>query len=178
MSQGDEDPLFDDDWAAATPLYPSAGPARPPVTLLLMSVGETVLFDPSREELAVADAVLAVSVARRRRAKTDADRNADADAQADADADALEVVAMRTVDPPSRLTAAGVPRDLSSAGGAGGGASSAEALARRERDESGKVWRPPRGGLKRGLLARMVRMVVEEGGVGWEVLEALGKVGS
>lgn len=35
------------------------------------------------------------------------------------------------------------------------------------------VWNPPRGGMKRGLVAGVVKSVVEEGGVGEEVLEAL-----
>lgn len=38
--------------------------ARPPVTLLVMSVQGNIIFDPSREELAVAEVVLAVSVGR------------------------------------------------------------------------------------------------------------------
>lgn len=154
ISQGDEDPLFNDDWAAAAPLYPQST-SKPPITLLLMSVGDNIFYDPSREELAVADAVFAVSVAQRQASK------------------ALEVVSMRTIDPPSRLTAAGVPRDLGSAGAVS--ISTAEALARRELDEEGKVWKPPRGGLKRALLSRMISQVVKDG-VAADVLAALARV--
>ncbi|KAI5795044.1 ribosomal protein S5 domain 2-type protein [Geopyxis carbonaria] len=65
ISASDEDPLFDDDWAAATPLYPHDAAAAgdvPAVTLLVAAVGENVFFDPTREEMAVADCCLAVSV--------------------------------------------------------------------------------------------------------------------
>lgn len=42
--------------------------------------------------------------------------------------------------------------------------------------EGGKegVWKPRKGGVKRGVLGRMVRMCVEGGGVGEEVLGGLG----
>lgn len=68
ISEKDEDPLFNDDWEASLHLYPRSDPKsgplhKPPVTLLVMSVGENIIFDPSREEIAVAEAVLAVSVA-------------------------------------------------------------------------------------------------------------------
>ncbi|KAF8252624.1 hypothetical protein K440DRAFT_354115 [Wilcoxina mikolae CBS 423.85] len=65
ISAADEDPLFSDDWDAALPLYPAASAAVgdvPAITLLVAAVGENVFFDPTREEMAVADCVLAVSV--------------------------------------------------------------------------------------------------------------------
>lgn len=65
ISGADEDPLFDDDWDAAQPLYPAAAALAgdvPAITLLVASVGENVFFDPTREEMSVADCVLAVSV--------------------------------------------------------------------------------------------------------------------
>lgn len=158
VSQGDEDPLFNDDWAAATSLYPvDTAAARPPVTLLIMAVGDNLFYDPSQEELAVADAVLAISVVR---------QHGDG---------ALKIVSIRAVDPPSRLTAAGIPRDLSSAGGGSVSISNAEALARRELDLSMKVWRPPRGGLKRSFLSRILATVVGDGVVA-DVLDALADV--
>lgn len=43
--------------------------------------------------------------------------------------------------------------------------------------EEDGVWRPQRGGMKRGVLGRMVRMCVEGGGVGEEVLAGLGEFG-
>ncbi|KIW94865.1 uncharacterized protein Z519_04843 [Cladophialophora bantiana CBS 173.52] len=63
-SEGEEDPVADDDWMASTYLYPrtKSFPAKPPVTLLVVIVGENIIFDPSREELAVADGVIAASV--------------------------------------------------------------------------------------------------------------------
>ena len=67
LSKGDEDPLFHDDWAAATPLYPPG--ITPPISLLAMSItgqeGATnVLVDPTREELCVAEGVFAVTLGR------------------------------------------------------------------------------------------------------------------
>ncbi len=35
------------------------------------------------------------------------------------------------------------------------------------------VWTPPRGGVKRGVIKRMIEMVVKEGGVATEVLDGL-----
>ena len=40
---------------------------RPPITLLVIVVGDNIIFDPSQEELAVAETALAVSVAEVRR---------------------------------------------------------------------------------------------------------------
>nr|OQO25109.1 hypothetical protein B0A51_08309 [Rachicladosporium sp. CCFEE 5018] len=154
VSQGDEDPLFNDDWQASLPLYPSKT-SQPPITLLVISVQDTILFDPSVAELAVADAVLAIPVLQTPGTKS------------------WTVVAIRTVDPPSRLTAAGVPSSLGSAGGAVATATNAEVLSARERDELGSVWRPPRGGVGRKVIARMVKMVVESGGVADEVMGGL-----
>lgn len=156
-SQGEEDPFFDDDWNAAEYLYPrSATPlpkqqqVRPPVTLLVIAVGENVIFDPNREEIAVADTVLAVSVTR------------------NDGSDGLKLLSIRTVDPPSRLTQPGVPNAENAAtGGAatGGGAT--------ESGEVPGVWRPRRGGVKRSTIARMAKLVLQRGGVGEEVLEGL-----
>lgn len=61
-SEADEDPMFDDDWDASVPLY-QASNQLPPITLLVLSVGDNIFFDPTKEELAVADCVLAVSLA-------------------------------------------------------------------------------------------------------------------
>jgi exosome complex component RRP42 len=40
-------------------------------------------------------------------------------------------------------------------------------------EEVSRVWRPRRGGVKRSVIARMVKTVLEKGGVGEEVLEGL-----
>ncbi|KAK5326044.1 Exosome complex component rrp42 [Exophiala xenobiotica] len=69
-SEGEEDPLADDDWEASVHLYAKPGKSRcfaagvPPITLLVMVVGGNVVFDPNGTELAVADGVFAVSIAR------------------------------------------------------------------------------------------------------------------
>lgn len=122
-----------------------------------MAVGQNIIFDPTKEEVAVADSILAISVgddlpssppttiqghSKRK------DRN-------------VRILAIRTIDPPARLTPPGVPDALNTA--AGGGAL---------KNEEG-VWVPPRGGMKRNLVRRMVEMVVREGGVAAEVLDGL-----
>ena len=161
-SKGEEDPFFDDDWNAAEYLYPrsqlkshlSTQQVRPPVTLLVVSVGDNVVFDPNREEIAVADTVLAVSVTR------------------DIDSEGLKLLSIRTVDPPSRLTQPGVPNseNLATLG------STAEEPAMQESspsEEVSGVWKPRRGGVKRRTIAKMLKLVLEKGGVGEEVLEGL-----
>ncbi|CAF9933094.1 MAG: hypothetical protein ALECFALPRED_005476 [Alectoria fallacina] len=163
ISSHDEDPLFNDDWDASSPLYPPSGtntksspavqtPSRPPITLLVISVGENIFFDASRQELAVADAVLAVTVG----ASSSAPPST-----------GLNLLAVRTIDPPSRLSAPppAAAAETGQAGGAGidvGG-------------EKEGVWKPRKGGVKRGVLRRMVQMCVEGGGVGEEVLGGLGQ---
>lgn len=162
-SQGEEDPFFDDDWDAAEYLYPrdgAKGPSqkvRPPVTLLVISAGENIIFDPSREEIAVADAVLAISITR------------------DSESDGLKLLSIRTVDPPSRLTQPGVRNSENVATlGSTAAAAGTEMISPStgEEDVSG-VWRPRRGGVKRNTFAKMVKMVLWKGGVGEEVLEGL-----
>ena len=153
-SEKDEDPLFNDDWEAATPLYPPSG-SKPAVTLLVMSVGDNIIFDPSKEELAVADAVLAVSLGQ---AKRDAE---------------LRLLAIRAIDPPSRLTSAATPNSMNSVTGGTAPVTKQEAVAMREGADTSQVWRPPRGGMKRGLVSSMIKAAIQRGGVGEEVLEAL-----
>ncbi|KAI9710946.1 MAG: hypothetical protein M1820_002383 [Bogoriella megaspora] len=173
ISDADENPLFDDDWHASTYLYPrsdaTSGPQqqrdRPAITLLVMSVGENIVFDPSREELAVAECVVAISVGEAAAEAGDVEKR-------------LRLLAIRTIDPPSRLTPPGVPDAMNSATGGEAPTGSREALALREGVEQRGVWRPPRGGVRRGVLGRMIKMAVERGGVGEEVLEALERVES
>ncbi len=63
VSEPDEDPLFDDDWDNSLPLFPGTGSENvPPISLLVSAVGSNIFFDPTREEMAVADCVLAVSI--------------------------------------------------------------------------------------------------------------------
>lgn len=168
-SKGEEDPFFDDDWAAAEYLYPrtrttvntpksASQNVRPPITLLVISAGENIIFDPSREEIAVADSVLAVSITR------------------DSESGGLKLLSIRTVDPPSRLTQPGVANSENVATLGSTGAAEEASLQHPsvvgEEDMVG-VWRPRRGGIKRGVIARIVKMVLKKGGVGEEVLEGL-----
>lgn len=178
LSQGDEDPLFNDDWDASQYLFPrnrktGKSLAKPPVTLLVMTVGANILFDPSKEELAVADAVVAISAAQ-----------VDGEQGSGEGEGNMRLVALRTVDPPSRLTAAGVPstmttttnKDKGSSGGGETTLSATEMLKMREKDAGATVWRPPRGGVSRGLMNAMIKAVVRKGGLAEEVLEGLAGV--
>ena len=124
------------------PRRPRSEVLRPPITLLVILVGENIIFDPSGEEIAAADAVMAISV----------------DDDAGDKGKGLKLLSMRTVDPPSRLTQIGVPNS--------------ENLATTAEHVAG-VWRPRRGGVKRNVIARMVKMVLGKGGVGEEVMEGL-----
>ncbi|CAI6238767.1 unnamed protein product [Periconia digitata] len=161
-SEKDEDPLFDDDWDAAVPLYPksdSSGGAnvdKPPVIVLAMAVGPNIIFDPCKEELAVADAVLAIACA-----------------PSNASSTGPRIVSIRTIDPPSHLTPPAVPNAMNSATGGVAPASTAEALTQRELLSASGVWTPPRGGMKRDLIKRVSSMVVDKGGVAEEVIAAL-----
>lgn len=91
-SEGEEDPLADSDWMASTYLYPRSGNVKPPVTLLVMTIGENILFDPSHEELKVADSILAISVG------------------ASETEGAFRMLALRMIDTPARDTMKGVPK--------------------------------------------------------------------
>ncbi|KAL8788123.1 MAG: hypothetical protein Q9213_001881 [Squamulea squamosa] len=147
ISRIDEDPLFNDDWDAAEPLYassPSEHISKPPFTLLVISVGDNIFFDPSREELAVADAVCAVTVGTfDTPASTGKHRER---------APKLRLLSLRTIDPPARLAAAASTTEME--------------------DDQG-TWRPARGGMNRAIVVRMVKMVLEAGGVGEEVMAGL-----
>lgn len=107
-------------------------------------MADNIFFDASRDELAVADAVLAFTVGASSSPST-----------------GLNLLAVRTIDPPSRLSAS-----AAEVGQAGAGIDV-------EGEKEG-VWKPRKGGMKRGVLGRMVRMCVERGGVGEEVLGGLG----
>jgi exosome complex component RRP42 len=170
-SELEEDPLFDDDWEAAEFLYPrnkeSKSRARPPVTLLVMAVGDNIIFDPSKEELAVAEVVLAVSVGEKSQGSSSTDTEAmEIDSKARRD---LRLLSARTIDPPSRLTPPGVPNFLNTATGG----SAVGSIQQSENAETEGVWQAPRGGAKRKMIAAMIQRVLERGGVGEEVLDGL-----
>jgi exosome complex component RRP42 len=174
--------MFDDDWDAAGYLYPRSSNSttapfqgkrkakseqqqfRPPVTLLVITVGENIIFDPTREEVSVAEAVLAVSVGR-------------SGSGSHNDNNMLQLISIRTIDPPSRFTQPGIPDSENaatiSAAGRDGDEASAGQTSISEKEEMQGVWRPRRGGVKRGVILRMVKMVLEKGCVGDEVMEGL-----
>jgi exosome complex component RRP42 len=132
-SEGEEDPIADDDWMASTYLYQrgAVSAPRPPVTLLVVVVGESVIFDPSREELAVADGVVAVSVG----------------SGSGEDTDSLKLLAIRMIDTPARDTMKGVPQSGEAPEGV---------------DVPG-VWKPRLGGIKRSVLKTVVKAVFAGG---------------
>ncbi|KAG8160560.1 hypothetical protein KVR01_010096 [Diaporthe batatas] len=172
ISEGDEDPLFDDDWDASKYLYPhdkGAPGARPPVTLLVMAVGDNIIFDPAKEELAVADSALAISVA-------DAATPSGAD-EMDVDGPSkrsLRLLSIRTIDPPSRLTPPGVPRANDAATeGTDRTAKQRPEQQVQETEPVDGVWKAPRGGAKWAVLSAMVAKSLEQGGAATEVLDGL-----
>ncbi|KAK3371674.1 ribosomal protein S5 domain 2-type protein [Lasiosphaeria ovina] len=180
-SEGDEDPFFDDDWAAARHLFPRSSSsttkesARPPVTLLVMAVGNNIIFDPAKEELAVADVALAVSVAEDTTAAATTAATMDLDDAAAPAARSLRLLSIRTIDPPSRLTPPGVPNAANSAYGATTAQKQPEARTAEAEAVEG-VWRAPRGGAKPLVMAALVQKVLEKGGVADEILDALDAV--
>lgn len=102
-SEGEEDPFADDDWDASVHLYSRGASGRnryladgvPPVTLLVIVVGENIIFDPSGTELAVADGVLAMSIAK----------------QISENNNEVRIVAIRMLQTSARNTSKGVPRN-------------------------------------------------------------------
>ncbi|KAI2471779.1 ribosomal protein S5 domain 2-type protein [Annulohypoxylon bovei var. microspora] len=179
-SEADEDPMFDDDWAASQFIYPrqtgksTTLSSRPPITLLVMAVGDNIIFDPSKEELAVADCALAVSVGERLSPTDESQEAMDVDGKA-GNSKHLRLLSVRTIDPPSRLTAPGVPNAVNAAAwGQGAAIETKDPGARAaETDNVEGVWKAPRGGTKVGVLGAMVQKVLEKGGVADEVLEGL-----
>ncbi|KAF4978034.1 hypothetical protein FDECE_18273 [Fusarium decemcellulare] len=161
-SEGDEDPMFDDDWEASTFLYPREGAgatgSRPPITLLVVAIGDNTIFDPAKEELAVAETALAVSVAEVRHAKADSGMDVDSQKRQ------LRLLSIRTIDPPSRLTPPGVPHTTNNA---------VPAKQTGDAQSSEGVWKAPLGGTKFGVMDSIIQAVLEQGGVAHDVLEGL-----
>ncbi|KHN99230.1 Exoribonuclease, phosphorolytic domain 1 [Metarhizium album ARSEF 1941] len=170
-SEGDEDPMFDDDWESSTYLYPVGGASagsRPPITLLVMGVGDNIIFDPSKEELAVAETALAVSVGEVRRETSAGGMNVDSGRE-------LRLLSMRMVDPPSRLTPPGVPNAVNVATNGAPAGSTAKQQTGGDRAVQG-VWKAPLGGSNFGVINTMVEAVLEKGGVVDEILDGLESV--
>ncbi|KAF5024038.1 hypothetical protein F66182_3885 [Fusarium sp. NRRL 66182] len=158
-SEGDEDPMFDDDWESSTFLYPRQGAgaegSRPPITLLVVAIGDNTIFDPAKEELAVAETALAVSVAEVRKVKTEGDMDVDKKSRE------LKLLSIRTVDPPSRLTPPGVPHTTNTGSG------------QNDAQTTEGVWKAPLGGTKFGVMDCIIQAVLEKSGVADEVLDGL-----
>lgn len=184
-SEGDEDPLFDDDWAMSEYLYPRTADkavSRPPLTLLVMAVGSNIIFDPAKEELAVADVALAVSIGGAVAVSTSSPtskaakgKKMDIGSSSHAAGRNLRLLAVRTIDPPSRLTPPGVPNATNTAYGAAAvTATQKQAEARTVETESVEgVWKAARGGAKVLVMAALVDKCLEKGGVADEVFDAL-----
>ena len=135
-----------------------------------MAVQEHIIFDPTAEELAVADSVLAVSVSES--AKSTGGEEA---MQVDSEKPSrdLRLLSVRTIDPPSRLTYPGVPNFMNTAAGGEAADSNEKATRQRETMQEQGVWQPPRGGMKRKMIASMIQKVLERGGVAEEVMDGL-----
>lgn len=161
--------MFDDDWEASTFLYPrhSAGcRARPPITLLVVAIGNNIIFDPAKEELAVAETGLAVSVSAVRTEKATDKATSKSDHE-------LRLLSIRTVDPPSRLTPPGIPnsQNTTTANHTGG-----QSVPKQGHDQAlavDGVWKAPLGGTKYEVMDRIINTVLTKGGVIEEVLVGL-----
>jgi exosome complex component RRP42 len=115
----------------------------------VVSIASNIFFDPTREELAVADTVLAVSVT------------------SDYSAQAIELLSVRTISPPAHLTSPGVPDAVNPA------TNHTTSVLQSTTAETPGVWKAPQGGMPRALLARVLESCLQPGGVATEVLEAL-----
>lgn len=165
--------MFDDDWEASTFLFPRDGATtgRPPVTLLVIVVGDNIIFDPSKEELAVAETALAVSVAEVRRGDAST-----GDMEVDSKTRELKLLSIRMIDPPSRLTPPGVPNGTGTADGNGQSVPSKQQQIQEQRsnpDGEVGVWKAPLGGTKFAVLDGIIQAVLEKGGVAHDVLDGL-----
>lgn len=139
-----------------------------------MSVGDNIVFDPNKEELAVADVVLAVSVSEMPRELSESEEGS-----MDVDSKPLRKLTLRsirTIDPPSRLTPPGLPNFLNTATGGVAPTSLEQEVTQRESGQTEGVWQAPRGGAKRKMIAAMIGKVMEKGGVAEEVLDGLDAV--
>jgi len=166
VSENEEDPLFNDDWEASNYLYPTnennISIDRPSITILVMTVVDNIIFDPSMEELAVAESLIAVSLSFPRASDTTQTQSA-------------QILSIRSIDPPSRMTALGIPNSVNSETGAQYG-SIEEAIAARESNASQDLWNPPRGGLKRTLMKRLLVEIFGPNGIIHDLKSGLDKV--
>lgn len=134
-----------------------------------MAVGGNIIFDPAKEELAVADVALAVSVGNVASGKKG---STEMEVDSEESGRSLRLLSIRTIDPPSRLTPPGMPNSSNPAIGAVLQAKQPESRAAETESAEG-VWKAPRGGAKVAILAAMVQKALEKGGVSDEVLDGL-----
>jgi exosome complex component RRP42 len=132
-----------------------------------MAVANNVIFDPSKEELAVADVALAVSVGEAANTGKGKSRESDSSGRS------LRLLAIRTIDPPSRLTPPGVPNATNAAYGAAALTAKLPEARTVETEAVEGVWKAPRGGAKPLVMAALVHKVLEKGGVADEVFDGL-----
>lgn len=153
-STGEEDPMADDDWEASVYLYPNDPPTDPigeiypPITLLLTTNSNNIIFDPTYSELKVADSILAISIIPITTSKPSNDT--------------YKVQSIRTINPPSRDTFSGEPINNSSQADDTGAVPG--------------VWRPKVGGVKRSVLKEAIKTVLgseNRHGVAKEVFDGL-----
>lgn len=152
-SEGEEDPVADDDWMASTYLYTrdksssSNASPKPPITLLVIVVGGNATYDPSREELAVADGIIAVSVGSTGTTTTTMGSTSTQHGGDNDNGNGFQILATRMIDPPARDTMKGVPMTGEVPEGV----------------EAPGVWRPRIGGIERKLLKMAVNSVIGAG---------------
>ncbi|KAI9661455.1 MAG: hypothetical protein M1831_002977 [Alyxoria varia] len=194
----EDDPVWDDDWEAAVPLYPTSqaltqhprgagskadtfgnirDEGKPPITLLAITCGANVLFDPSAPELAVADSVLAISLAVPPPSSSHPHRNSNNREEQTEPNQPLRLISLRTISPPSRLTPlpSSGPGDILAEGATSLQGSAENGNAEVERNEAAAgTWVPKRGGVGRKVLGKAVDMAVRPDGVGWDVIRGVG----
>lgn len=135
-----------------------------------MAVGNNIIFDPAKEELAVADCALAISVADAASSGGGSEKEADGSEKKQG----LRLLSIRTIDPPSRLTPPGVPRSNDVAASAANGQADQRPEAQIQETEAvDGVWKAPRGGAKMAILGAIIAKALEKGGVADEVLDGL-----
>lgn len=131
-----------------------------------MAVGNNIIFDPAKEELAVADVALAISVADAASSTGDGDVM-DVDGPTKRN---LRLLSIRTIDPPSRLTPPGVPRAADAT--VNGETKQADPRTMESEPVEG-VWKAPRGGAKVAIIGAIIHKALEKGGVADDVLDGL-----
>jgi len=141
--------------------------------------------------LAVAEGVLSVSLTSSPATSSSMGTTAEGEGkQQRQEGSSLRLLAIRAIDPPSRLTTAGVPDAENSATGGStpqvgvGGVGATGVVGLKEGKAGGQagagvngMWYPPRGGMKRALIGRVVEMYLKKGGGGRGGSCGVGEVG-